>query len=155
MCYNMGNLKLAGDNNSILDVNVAEKYLNNLQDYPLPLDVALPLFNWCLLYDNENRFTGILRDVQESDLNKNKVFAALQKNIYAVNKDTLWKGYNLVKNETLRYESCSETDLYKLADFVASKMNGISFSLVFYHCDSAVLSKHNNYELEKIYRLFN
>jgi hypothetical protein len=155
MCYNMGNLKLPGGNNSILDVNVAERYLYNLRDYPLPLDVALPLFSWCLLYDNENRFTGILRDVQESDLNNNKLFGGRGKNLYAVNKDTIWKGYNLRKNETVRYESCTETELYKLAGFVATKMNGPSFSLIFYHCDSAVLSKYNNYELEKIYHFFN
>lgn len=155
MCYNMGNLKLAGGNNSILDIAVSERYLDNLQDYPLPLDIALPLFSWSLLYDNENRFTGILRDVRESDLQNNAIFGTRGKNIYTINKDTLWNGYNLRKNETIRYESCNTADLYKLTDFVATKMNGPSFSLIFYHCDSTVLSKYTNDELEKIYHLFN
>ena len=151
MCYNMGNLKLAGGNNSILDVAVAEKYLQNLEDYPVPLDVALPLFSWCLLFDNENRFTGILRDVQENDLLNNNLFSARGKNIYTVNKDSVWKGYNLRLNETVRYEYCDTTELYKLAGVVAAKINNAAYSLIFYHCDSAVLSKYNNYELEKIY----
>ncbi len=155
MCYNMGNLKLPGNNNSILDVNAAERYLDNLQDYPLPLDVALPLFSWCLLYDNQNRFTGILRDVQESDLANNSIFYKRAKNTYLVNTDTLWKGYNLQKNETVRYENCAAPELYKLAGLVAKKINGPSCSLLFYHCDSTVLSKYNNYELEKIYHYFN
>jgi len=154
MCYNMGNLKLAGGSNSIIDEAVAEKYLQNLQDYPLPLDVALPLFSWCLLFDNEDRFTGILRDVQEKDLLNNKLFTARGKNIYIVNKDTLWKGYNLRTSQTVRYEYCDTTELYKLAGFVSAKMNNAEYSLLFYHCDSAVLSKYNNYELEKIYNIF-
>lgn len=155
MCYNMGSLKLPGSNNSILDVNAAERYLGNLQHYPLPLDIALPLFSWCLLYDNENRFTGILRDVQESDLSNNKLFDARGKSLYSITKDTLWRGYNLTKKDIVRYESSNVADLYKLSDFVAAKINNPAFTLIFYHCDSAVLSKYNNYELEKIYHSFN
>jgi hypothetical protein len=155
MCYNMGSLRLPGDNNSILEINAAERYLNNLQDYPLQLDVALPLFSWCLLYDNENRFTGIMRDVQEGDLMHNRLFGQRGRNTYAVNKDTVWKGYNLQKNGMVRYETCTAPNLSKLADFVSDKMNNRSYSLIFYHCDSTVLSKYNNYELEKIYHSFN
>lgn len=154
MCYNMGNLKLAGGNNSILDVGVAKQYLQNLQDYPVKLDVALPLFSWCLLFDNQNRFTGILRDVQQSDLLNNSTFNANGKNIYMITKDTTLKGYTLRPGETIRYENCDTTELYKLADFVSAKMNNTEYSLIFYHCDSAVLSKYNNYELEKIYHYF-
>ncbi len=154
MCYNMGNLKLPGSNNSIIDAQVAERYLDNLQDYPLPLDVALPLFSWSLLYDSQNRFIGILRYVQEKDLCNNSLFYLRAKNMYVVNKDTLWKGYTLQRNETVRYENSAVPELYKLAGLVAKKINGPSFSLLFYHCDSAVLSKYNNYELEKIYHYF-
>jgi len=153
MCYNMGNLRLAGNNNSILDEAVAEKYLNALHSYPLKLDVALPLFSWCLLYDNENRFTGILRDAQENDLLHSSLFTPRGKNLYTVTNDTLYKGYNLRKNETIRYEDCKAGELYTLAAFVGDKINNPSFTLIFYHCDSTVLSKYTNDELEKIYHL--
>jgi hypothetical protein len=155
MCYNMGNLRLAGGNNTILDLAAAERYLRNVRSYPLPLDIALPLFSWCLLYDNQNRFTGILRDVQEADLKNTTFLNTGAKNVYTVAKDTVWRGYTLTKNETVRYEYCNVADLYQLAEFVADRVNNTSINLIFYHCDSTVLKKYNNYELEKIYNFFN
>lgn len=154
MCYNMGNLKLAGANNSILDLAVAKRYISNLQDYPLSLDVALPLFSWSLLYDNENRFTGILRGMAEKDLRNTELFEPAGKNLYRVRKDTLWQGYSLKRAEIIRHESCSPQDLYQLAELIAAKAQKVS-TLIFYHLDSATVSKYNNNELEKIYHSFN
>lgn len=153
MCYNMGNLHFPGDNNSILDVNVAKSYLGNLKKYPLALDVAFPLFSWSLLYDEQNRFMGILHEVGENDLKNSTIFEHQGKTLYQIKADTLWRGYNLRRNETIRYESCEIQELCKLSDYISTNINNPSYSLLFYHLDSTVLSKYTTNELEKIYHL--
>ena len=45
MYYNMGKITATGSN-SIYDREVAKRYLPSLRGYPLPLDLALPLFSW-------------------------------------------------------------------------------------------------------------
>ena len=150
MCYNMGNLKLAGENNSILDLRVARKYLTHLKDYPLNLDIALPLFSWSLLYDDKNRFTGIVRDLTEKELKSTGLFESVGPNLYRVKIDTVWNGYHLKKTATIRHESCSPEQLDQLAQFIKGKTRHIS-TLIFYHLDSLTLTKYSNNELEKIY----
>jgi len=155
MCYNMGNLKLAGDNNSILDLNVARRYTTHLHDYPLFLDVAFPLFSWSLLYDDKNRFAGILREVTQKDLNNNTaIFEPAGRHLFRVIKDTIFEGYHLKAAAIIRHESCSPEQLYQLAELVAAKLPNVS-TLIFYHCDSLILSKYSNDELEKICHSFN
>jgi hypothetical protein len=44
MCYNMGNLRKYGTQNSILDISELKKYAgDNIGQYPLPVDIGLPL----------------------------------------------------------------------------------------------------------------
>lgn len=43
MVYNMGNLSKYGGQNSIFDLKEARDYRENLAQYPIPLDIALPL----------------------------------------------------------------------------------------------------------------
>ena len=48
MYYNMGDWKSPRTENSILDLNTASRYADYVSDYPLPLDVVLPLFRWAI-----------------------------------------------------------------------------------------------------------
>lgn len=59
MCYNLIKPLSQKDKNSILDVNELKQYLNERKEYPVHLDVALPVFNWSQLYQN-NRFEKLL-----------------------------------------------------------------------------------------------
>ena len=45
MYYNMGRISATGAN-SIYDRSTALRYLGKLREYPLPLDIALPMFAW-------------------------------------------------------------------------------------------------------------
>lgn len=151
MCYNMGNLKLSGDNNSILDLSVAKKYLVYVQDYPLTLDVAFPLFSWSLLFDDQHRFSGILSKITEEQLKNAALFNPLGNHLYQVKTDTTWQGYNLKRAATIRFESCSTQDLTKLASLISGRVPNCS-TIIFYHLDSLTISKYSNDDLEKIYR---
>jgi len=130
MCYNMGNLKISGKGNSILDLSVAKRYLVYVQDYPLPLDVAFPLFSWSLLFDHQQRFSGILSRMTKEQLENTALFEPVGKHLFKVKMDTTWQGYEFKKNATIRYESCSNEDLIRnSAGYVIYKPNFWSISI--------------------------
>jgi hypothetical protein len=60
MCYNLIGPKGNPEKNSILDVNELKLYVKNSKTYPLPLDVALPIFSWLHHYQ-QNQFLGLIQ----------------------------------------------------------------------------------------------
>lgn len=58
MCYNMGQIKEYREKNSILTVGTLQSYLVK-KPYPLPLDLALPIYGWYVWYSNKE-YKGIL-----------------------------------------------------------------------------------------------
>ena len=59
MCYNLISPLSSEDANSILSAGELEKYLVKTPEYPLHLDIALPVFSWMQVYQN-NRFAGLI-----------------------------------------------------------------------------------------------
>ncbi|MBY0537322.1 MAG: hypothetical protein K2P88_15830 [Chitinophagaceae bacterium] len=151
MCYNMGNLKDSKTGNSILEANELEKYIENLNSYPLPLDIALPLFEWKVLFRN-NQFDGIISNISDSAL---AGVATASGNNYTFNKDTLLVGYPFRKGDVLRVEKSSYNEIIKTANLLSPKLRTEEFTLSLFHLDSTVLSKFSKNELETIYNSLN
>jgi hypothetical protein len=147
MCYNMGNVKNPAVNNSILDPGELKKYINGLDKYPLPLDVAFPLFNWYVLFRN-NVYTGLLRDLPEDELNK---ICSRQQNRFTLLADTNWRGVDLKKGDVLRYENSSYADIMAAAALVKEKLGNRKLRLSLYHLDSLILKKYTSNEIENIF----
>jgi len=154
MCYNMGDIKKPESRNSILDIDEAKDYLKYINNYPLPLDIALPLFDWCLLF-RHNKWTGILRGVTAANIKQSPFFKHKEDNLYTCLKDTLYCGYHFMNSDEVRIETSSTNDLKSIATFTSNKIKNHAMSVIFFHCDSTILSNFPNYELEKIYSIYN
>lgn len=150
MCYNMGNMKKPGNHNSILDRDVAERYLSGISAYPLRLDIALPVFSWSLQFHGQ-QFGRILRDVPKDLLEGNQLFRKRNERMYQCLADTLWMGYHLSRNDVIRVEDCDQQTLESVAAYTAKRVNNDSLNVIFFSCDSITLSKHSVNELETIY----
>ncbi len=153
MCYNVGNLKQPGAHNSILDAGLAKNYLAALDAYPLPVDIALPLFSWCLHF-RDGRMLGILRDITPESIANNAAFRPLKSNLYSCVKDTLWQEYHFLAGDELRAESPTIDALKEVAGFTARKARNDSLSVLFFHADSLTLSKYSPHDLETVYRIY-
>jgi hypothetical protein len=153
MCYNMGNTRKTGNHNSILDTKTAQQYLSGIGSYPLPLDVALPLFSWTLQF-REARFVGILRDVSPEMVRNSNLFEVKNKNEYACLKDTTWNGYELRTGDRLRTEAVSPPDLEKIAAYTAKRLKNTEVNIIFFSSDSLTLSKYLTNELETVYNTY-
>ncbi len=148
MCYNMGNLKNPATTNSILETAELKKYTGNLSRYPLPLDVAFPLFNWKVLYRN-NMYSGLIQGLP--DIFFANSFCSKNGNHYQVLKDTLLHGYDLKKGDLLRDEQSEIEEVLTAAGEIRRHLKNTPLRVSLYHLDSVILSKYSTHELESIY----
>lgn len=153
MCYNMGRLRNIQEENSILNVAAAKQYLDNLEHYPLPLDIALPVFHWSVLFEQE-QYKGILRDIDLDHLQDRSLFQPRTAHTFSVEKDTFWNGFELKKGQWIRYENSPAEDVQKLATFVSEHIRNDSVKVLLYHLDQQNLKNYTPDELEKIFTRF-
>lgn len=151
MCYNMGNLKNAAIKNSILETSELKKYTGNLAAYPLPLDVALPLFDWMVLFHN-NTYTGLVENLPADRFTKS--FTQTNDNRITLLKDTTLAGYEFKKGDILRREESSITEVLAAATTINKRLKNLNLRVSLYHLDSLTLNKYTTHEMESIYNCF-
>jgi hypothetical protein len=148
MCYNIGNLTNIETGNSILETKELQKYIGDLQHYPLPLDVALPLFDWKVLFRN-GKFKSLINDMPDSILN-----APLFKkngNIFTAIHDSIIFGYDIKKDDVLRNEQCDYEDILESAELISKKISNKNLRVSLYHLDTLTLKKYSTHEMENIF----
>jgi len=148
MCYNMGNLRNPATKNSILETDELKKYTGNLSNYPLPLDVAFPLFDWKVLFRN-NTYAGLLQNLPDTIFTD--AFVKKTGNRYELMKDSLLNGFDLRKGDIIRNEQCDLKEILSAAGEISRHLKNTPLRVSLYHLDSVILSKYTTHELESIY----
>ena len=148
MCYNMGNLTNTDTRNSILEIDELKKYIGDLHNYSLPLDVALPLFDWKVLF-RKGKFSGLIEGLPDSLLtatsfNKNG-------NRFTAVKDTTAGGYEFKAGDVLRNEESNYKDVLKAARLLSEQISNRELRISLYHLDPVILNKYSTHEIENIY----
>lgn len=110
MCYNLIKPLTNKELNSILDINELKKYLNEKRTYPVNLDVALPVFYWSQLYQN-NRFVKLLpitkKEVESFAKELKPMWYMAQKDT-SVNYQTYIKAGDQIKCESISLSTLQE-----------------------------------------------
>lgn len=153
MCYNMGNLRKYGDQNSILDQHEMDLYLKDyLEQYPLPLDVALPLFEWAVVF-RTGKYAGISKRIGKTQIDDKKLFKQRENSIlYDLLTD--YPAAGLKKGDVVRWEQVSAKDLLATSKFLSRYLGPRDRNLVFYHLDSDLLKHFTNENLQKVIASF-
>jgi hypothetical protein len=145
MCYNMGNLRHPQTDNSIIETAELDKYIKTLRQYPLPLDIALPLFDWYVWF-SKNEYRGLFYPQQLP-------FPHTQEKITFA-KDTVINGYTFKEGDWLRYENSSIEVLEKVVTRLKNKLPSQERAILLYHLDEKVLSKYQNNEIKNLLKRF-
>lgn len=149
MCYNLIKPLSRKNDNSILDINELKKYLDKPRSYPVHIDVALPVFYWSQLYQN-NQFEQLL-DITDKD------FKSFTKSIkpmwYEITKDTTinWNTY-LRKGDQIKFEDVKKEQLQEVISLIKKNIildKEITISL--FDLDSKTFNKYSNEEISNIY----
>jgi hypothetical protein len=149
MCYNMGDLEDWGIENSIIDHSTANAYLHPASSiqYPLELDLALPIFRWGVLF-RDGKMIRLLNGLSKLDLNDASRFHRTAPNRYEVVSSTYLNAHYLYKDDQIRLEASSAETVVEVAALLNNKVAlGQVFTVAFYHLDTATV---NCFPKEKI-----
>lgn len=106
MFYNMGKISADADSpNSIYNEADAEKYLAELNNYPLPLDVALPAFSWSV-HSRNGKVRGLPMQISRQVLADSRHFTSDGAG-YRAKNSFLLSGLYILKNDIFKPETIS------------------------------------------------
>jgi len=152
MCYNMGNLRKYGPQNSILEISELKKYINdNITAYPLPIDVGLPLFSWAVAF-RDQQYIGIAKRISIGDLLNKNQFIFIGNNIYRAKRDLADDG--LKANDEVRWEAISAGDLQSAAAYLSPLIKADTLNVIYFHLDEANIKAYTYDDLEKTDHIF-
>ncbi len=140
MCYNMFAPQDPLVRNSIYDLEELKKYTNTMEQYPMKLQIALPLYAWTCIFRN-GQFVGYLNETRSQDLEQLTYLKKTAQNIYKCEKTFKFKGSSLSKGDLLRVEEVSSAELQEGLDFMSKHVASDTLNIVLYHLDEEIL-KH-------------
>ncbi|MEM9929983.1 MAG: hypothetical protein AAF840_09205 [Bacteroidota bacterium] len=146
MAYNVGELDRIETENSILDTNITVNYLRPNVNYPLPLDIALPYYQWGVIYRDE-QLAYLSNDLTANELSDSTRFERLPPQRYQVKRSTYLRGYYLYAGDHIRLETITEASLRVLARQLRIVPRFAGQRMLYYHlgsriakqCDGALL----------------
>jgi hypothetical protein len=152
MYYNMG--RIAPDSsNSIYERETAQLYTGSLKSYPLPLDIALPVFSWGIHVRN-NTVIGLLNKVDETSFKEDEHFVMKEPPYFEVHDDIIKLGYYFEKGDRIKIESIRADDLEEMIEDLSEAMTQQPGELIFYDLDNFNLKhyQHEKHFFQKISR---
>lgn len=153
MFYNIGNLSDLTTSNSILNRSAAEQYLSDYSDYPLPLDLALPIFRWGVLFRDE-KLIRLINNLEAAALSDTAFFRKDAPHRYTVQKSTYLEGYYLYSGDQLRLEGIRTDLLLDVAALIKPRLAPDSFHLAFYHLDPETIKDFPHDSIQLLLQLF-
>src|SRR5690606_31547803 len=141
MYYNMGVIS-AGDDNSIYEQAIARRYIKSLQNYSLPLDIALPIFSWGV-HIRDNQVVNLIGGMRQKDV-QNDHFKKLNENQYQVTDDFVYNGRYLAKDDVIKIEEPSAKQLKEMVTDLRKNIKNKPKEIILYD-----LSEQNLTEYEK------
>lgn len=118
MCYGLASPNGQGTGNAIGTADAIKPYLQGAEPYPLPLDVALPIYSWSVL-TRAGEFQGMLHDVQLRDLHNDvSTWTLVSQNEFMLRKDTVIGKYYARMGDKVKIHQLNPQELQAVADLV-------------------------------------
>lgn len=141
MYYNMGTI--APDFlNSIYDRNIANRYLSSLKNYPLPINIALPIYSWGI-HIRDGKIIGLRNKFDSTILKNNSSFALTKNNWFICKSSTFIDGIFFKENDQLKLETISQNDLLEMANDFEENTTQNPKEIIFYDLDEFNLKNYD------------
>lgn len=141
MCYATSSPLENLEKNTILDIPTLKNYLSKLEDYPIKMDVALPIYSWGIVTNHLGK-RKLINALTEEDL-QNKNFQKIGDSTYIILEDGFYFGMYLNKNFTIKVESIPENDIVEVQKFIDQKINEPHL-YIYYHLDNKFTDRYKN-----------
>lgn len=140
MCYATENPNEVEERNSILDIKLAKDYLKDVDQYPIQLDVALPIYSWAIVTNQVGKIK-LINSFSEDRL-KDKPVINKGKGIYEVTDDFFLENFYLSKGFKIKVETISESLLKDTKAFLDEKLKN-DYRIIYYHLDEKFINNYN------------
>jgi hypothetical protein len=129
MFYNMGRLDADAARASIFNAEDAGRYASSVAGYPLPLDLALPIFSW-LVQSREGRVVGLVDDADPAEFDASADFARAGPGRWRARRTFLRHGRYFKEGDLLRLEDTGPARTREAAALAARGAGGKAFGTV-------------------------
>lgn len=153
MYYNMGNID-AGPQNSIYESSIAARYNSFIRDYPLTMDVALPVFSWGLKI-RDGKVVELLNKIYFAHFENDSNFRLVRKNWFITVNACFKAGYYFAKDDMVKIENVPAASLLQMAEDVNRNSNKKLRNILFYDLDSTNLVQYEKDIFQKVLGRFN
>lgn len=143
MYYNMGTIA-ADSLNSIYDRKIAEKYINALPNYPLKLNIALPIYSW-LVHTRNKKTINLISRIRTEQIQDLEEFEKIDDFRYVAKEANTHFGTFFKKGDVVKIESTSSKQIEEMITDLRSKMKQKPNEIIFYDFDKTNIT---NYEKE-------
>lgn len=142
MCYNVASPKDTSTRNAIFDAALIAGYLKNQPDYPLSLDLALPVFNWGAWFRG-GAFMGLLSNWEAPAPTDTSMYKRMKHNIFQVQQDkTIGTNY-LRQGDLIRLDDAPEADILSTLPLLRPLL-ARDGRLLFFDWDTTKIKRYEN-----------
>lgn len=151
MCYNLTSPLENENGNSILDNAELESYLKNAKEYPIHMDVALPVFSWMHVYQNDE-FAGI---ISSNEIDMNYDLKEIKPMWYEVQNDKEIGNIFLREGDKIKLEEVSDKTIEGAISLIKEYVSfDDTITVTLFHLDSDNLKKYSDEALSGFYTGF-
>jgi len=154
MFYNMGDINKLDTKNSIIDINTAKTYLNHNKKYPLPIDIAFPVFSWGVVY-RIDEVVELLNNISVYNLNNKKLYKYISDNYYSVTKNHYLDGIYLYKGDKIKIEDVKYSQLVNSAELLSDEFSYDYITISFFSLTQSNLEDFSDKKINEIIDIFN
>ena len=152
MAYNMGPVTAAPGRLSVLDLPELRRWLAGAAPYPIPLDVALPLWSWCLQV-REGHPIDLLQAIPEEELAGIPQLSAKGRGLFRSREGFFLQGRWIRAGDVLKAETVAPRDLEEAAEILARTLppDGRR-EVVYFDLSERNLQRHDETQLDRCLR---
>jgi hypothetical protein len=155
MLYNMGAVDADPEAQAIFDADRARAYLGRIADYPLPLDVVLPIWSW-VVHVRGRRVENLLQSTDRSDLQGKAWLRSQGAHRYEVTQAAFLDGVVLRPGDFLDVEEATVAAALPAAALVASRLAPAAErrTISLFHLSAKNLARHDLQDLARLFAPF-
>lgn len=154
MCYNLSSPNEKKTENSIGTSREIEEYITH-DDYELPLDIALPIFSWSVVFRG-NEFKGIISDERNIDFKKDTLnFKKAGGNKYTFQNDMVIGETYFRNGDEVRIEQISDKEMKKIIKRIKNKITlKDDTKITFFSWDTKFIKNYGTDKINSYYAQF-
>ena len=145
MCYATSSPLEGMTRNSILDMSLLKAYTSNINEYPIPFDVILPIYSWGIVTNHLGK-VKLINGLTEADL-QTPMYEKVDENTYLVKEDGFCQGLYINSGFKIKIEAITPELLKEAKDYLDHTLKK-DFRWVYFHLSQGFLTRFTLDELK-------